>query len=99
MGLVTSVTFIPIQELMADIYEYEGNTYDKDASYFAKYFEMRLNQCQVVHNLHYEMNKIKDVPYQAKIVAEYIRYLGQYVTELNDPVPRHQYLEEIVFDF
>lgn len=84
-----------LQELMADAYEYEGNTYDKDASYFAKYFEMRLNQCHIVHNLHYEMKKIKDVPYQAKMVAEYIRYLSQYVTELNDPVPQLQYLNEI----
>lgn len=84
-----------LQELMAEAYEYEGNSYDKDASYYAKYFEMRLNQCQIIHNLHYEMNKIKDVPQQAEMVAEYIRCLCQYVTELNDPVPQMQYLEEI----
>lgn len=84
-----------LQALMEDAYEYEGNAYDKDASYFAKYFEMRLNQCHVLHNLHYEMQKIKQVPHQAAMVAEYIRCLRRYVTELNDPVPQLQYLEEI----
>ena len=79
-----------------EAYEYEGNTYDEDASYYAQYFAMRLNQCHVLHNLHYEMQKIKNVPDQAKVVVEYIRYLNQYVTELNDPVPQLQFLEEIV---
>ena len=84
-----------LQELMADAYEYEGNTYDQDASYYARYFAMRLDQCHILHNLHYEMQKIKNVPDQAKVVVEYIRYLNQYVTELNDPIPQLKFLEEI----
>ena len=35
------------------------------------------------------------IPAQAKVVVEYIRYLNQYVTELNDPIPQLKFLEEI----
>ena len=74
-----------LQNHMEEAYEYEGNTYSEDAAYYARYFEMRLNQCRILHNLQNEMQKIKAMPLQAEIVAEYIRYMNQHVTELNEP--------------
>ena len=74
-----------LQQHMEEAYEYEGNTYSEDAAYYARYFEMRLNQCRILHNLQNEMQKIKAMPLQAAIVVEYIRYMNQYVTELNEP--------------
>ena len=41
------------------------------------------------------MQKIRNMPVQAEIVAEYIEYLSQYVTELNEPAPQLQQLAEI----
>lgn len=84
-----------LQRFMEDAYEYEGNTYDEDSTYYARYFEMRLNQCRILHNLQHEMQKIKRMPVQAQVVAEYVRYLSQYVTELNVPDPQLRHLEEI----
>ncbi|MDE7245320.1 MAG: hypothetical protein K2O18_15295 [Oscillospiraceae bacterium] len=81
--------------LMEDAYEYEGNTYREDAAYYARYFEMRLSQCRVLHNLQYEIQKIKKIPSQAAVVADYIRYMNQYVTELNEPTQQLQYLQDI----
>lgn len=84
-----------LQRSMEEAYEYEGNTYGEDAAYYARYFKMRLNQCRILRNLQKEMQKIKNMPRQAEIVAEYIRYLNQYVTELNEPDLQLQHLEEI----
>ena len=84
-----------LQRCMEEAYEYEGNTYSEDAAYYARYFEMRLNQCRILHNLQNEMQKIRNMPVQAEIVAEYIEYLSQYVTELNEPAPQLQQLAEI----
>lgn len=84
-----------LQKCMEEAYEYEENTNGADSAYYARYFEMRLNQCRILHNLQSEMQKIKDMPIQAEVVAEYIRYLSQYVTELNEPTIQLQYLEDI----
>ena len=84
-----------LQRCMEEAYEYEGNTYGEDAAYYARYFEMRLTQCHILHNLQNEMQKIRNMPVQAEIVAEYIEYLSQYVTELNEPAPQLQQLADI----
>ena len=84
-----------LQRCMEEAYEYEGNTYGEDAAYYARYFEMRLNQCRILHNLQNEMQKIRSMPVQAEIVAEYIEYLSEYVTELNEPAPQLQQLSDI----
>lgn len=84
-----------LQECMEDAYEYEGNTYSEGAAYYARYFEMRLNQCRILNNLQNEMRKIKTMPRQAEVVAEYIRYMNQYVAELNEPELQMERLDEI----
>lgn len=85
-----------LQKSMEAAYEYEGNTYEENAAYYARYFEMRLNQCRILHNLQRQMQKIKDMPIQAKVVSEYICYMGRYVTELNKPALQLQRLDEIL---
>ena len=84
-----------LQKCMEEAYEYEENTYGEDSAYYARYFEMRLNQCRILHNLQNEMQKIKNMPVQAEVVADYIRYLSQYVIEMNEPAMQLQHLEEI----
>lgn len=84
-----------LQSAMEEAYEYEGNTDGEDAAYYARYFEMRLNQCHILRNLQAEMQKIKNMPVQAEVVAEYVSYLSQYVTELNEPTLQIKRLEEI----
>lgn len=84
-----------LQELFTDACEYEGNTFEENASYFSRYFEMRLNQCHILHNLHYEMRKIRTMPVQADIIRDYILYMKRYVKELNEPTLQLNYLENI----
>lgn len=84
-----------MRRAIREAFEYEGNTYGEDAAYYARYFAMRLDQCRILHNLQREVQKIKNMPVQAQVVADYIRYMSQYVKELNEPALQLQRLEEI----
>lgn len=77
---------------------YYNNTFQPHTSYYGRYFEMREKQCEALHNLHYEMEKIKQVPRQAAVIAEYIHYLSRHVTEMNDPENQLKRLEQLSND-
>ncbi len=73
-----------IQDCIKEAYEYQNNTFYSHP-YYISYFVMRKNQCQILHNLHYEMKKMRTMPKNAKIVAEYLLYLADNITEFNNP--------------
>lgn len=76
-------------------YEYQENTFYSHSKYYINYFELRLNQCMVLHNLHSEMRKIRKIPEQAKVISQYILYLTAYVTEMNIPTEQIRNLDAI----
>jgi len=84
-----------IQHFIEQAYEYQGNTIKKHSAYYVEYFEMRLKQCGALHNLHSEMRKIRNMPKQAHVVADYILQLKPKIRELNNPVPQIEQLEEM----
>lgn len=84
-----------LHEFVKDAYEYQDNTFQSHPGYYIDYFEMRAQQCSVLHNLHYEMRKIRTMPVQAAVIAEYILYLVDYVIEINIPQPQMERLQEI----
>lgn len=75
--------------------EYEGNKLEGDAGYFLRYFEMRRNQLMVIRNLHGELRRMKEMPVQAQVIATYIAYMSEYVTELNVPTKQLEYMDEL----
>ena len=79
-------------------YEYQNNTFQSHPSYYIHYFEMRTKQCNVLHNLHYQMKRIRSLSKQAQIVGKYIIYLKDYVEERNDPVKQIHKLEQLFED-
>ena len=85
-----------LKNLIVDAYEYEGNTFKTHTGYYMSYFEMRLEQCNVLHDLHYELQKIRSHTVQAEQVAEYMLYLVNYVREMNIPEEQIKYLELVV---
>ena len=87
-----------LKNLVVDAYEYEGNTFRTHTGYYMSYFEMRLEQCNVLHDLHYELKKIRSHTIQAEQVAEYMLYLVDYVHEMNSPEEQIKYLEVMVED-
>lgn len=92
----TSQLEADLQKFILQAYEYQGNSLRKNNTYYTAYFEMRLNQCALLRSLHGEMQRIRSVPPQAAVVAEYIRYLSQHVLELNDPAPQLEALQTLL---
>lgn len=89
---------VQLEEFVRDAYEYQDNTFQSHPGYYIDYFEMRMKQLGVLHNLHYEMKKIRMIPKQAEIIAQYILYLADYVIEINIPTQQMERLEQIFED-
>lgn len=66
-------------------HEHQNNTFVSHPEYYINYFRMRKQQCGILHNLHSEMRRLRNIPEQANTVAEYIQGMTEYVTEMNDP--------------
>jgi len=77
-------------------YEYQNNTFHTHTGYYTDYFEMRMKQCGALHNLHAEMRRMREMPKQAHIVAEFIHEITKHVTEMNDPKKQMDELEQLV---
>ncbi len=75
--------------------EYEGNSFENDAMYYVRYFEMRRSQCVILVNLHEELTKIKYIPKQSAVIIEYIHYLRAFVTEMNIPDQQIEFLNKV----
>ncbi|MDO4325056.1 MAG: aromatic acid exporter family protein [bacterium] len=83
-----------LEESLERACEYQGNTFVSHPEYYIQYIEMRMKQCGVLHNLHYEIKKIRTMPEQAKPMAAYIVYMSDYVKEMNIPAEQLQRLEQ-----
>lgn len=87
-----------LKQFIAEAHEYQDNTFCSHPGYYIDYFEMRMRQCNTLHNLHYEVKKIRNMPAQAKIVADYVLYMMDYVVEKNTPDPQLARLQQIFDD-
>ena len=87
-----------IQNFLKDAEEYQANNFQSHPEYYIDYFEMRYEQCCILNNLHYEMKKIRSLPKQAELVAEYLLYLTDYVVEINAPDQQIERLKAIFAD-
>ena len=85
-----------LKKHIADACEYEGNTFHAHTVYYMDYFEMRLEQCNVLHDLHYEMRKIRSRSVQAEMIADYMLYLADHIIETNSPTEQIERLENMV---
>lgn len=78
--------------------EYQNNNFAACHAYYADYFEMRLEQCRILNSLHYEMKKIRNVPKQAEVVADYICYMAECLSEKNVPKEEMERLYQMLED-
>lgn len=87
-----------LREFMEEAVEYQNNNFAAHHDYYLYYFEMRLGQCHMLDSLHAEMKKIRTVPKQAEVVADYMDYLAEYVLEKNVPDAQMERLQGIFED-
>ena len=85
-----------LEEYLELAHEYHHNTFQSHQDYYIAYFEMRMKQCGELRNLHSEMRRMREMPKQAHIVADFILHITQYVTEMNDPQKQIGELEQLV---
>lgn len=79
-------------------FQYQQNRLPEVDDYYVKYFEMRTQQCGILHNLHYELKKIRTSHAESEIVAEYFDYIKEYLDESNHPVEQLACLSDLVND-
>lgn len=87
-----------LEKYISNAYDYQNNTFYSHPQYYIEYFEMRSRQTNILHNLHYEMKKIRHMPKQAAVVAEYILYMMDYVVEMNVPTEQMERLDQLFRD-
>ncbi len=87
-----------LQEYVNSAYEYQDNTFHSHPEYYISYFEMRLEQFKILHRLHQEIKRVRSIPRQAAVVADYLDYLSDFVVEVNAPDNQIQYLERLLDD-
>lgn len=75
---------------------YQNNTFQTYADYYTHYFEMRAKQCSILYSLHHEIRRVRKLPMQAKMVGEYMAYLRQHVSEMNDPSQQQRRLRQLL---
>lgn len=87
-----------LREFMEEAREYRSNNFAPHHDYYVDYFEMRLNQCHMLDSLHAEMKNMRTMPKQAKVIADYMNYLSDYVIEKNVPSEQIKRLQKIFAD-
>ena len=84
-----------VQGFIQNAYEYQDNTFQSHPGYYIDYFEMRMKQCNVIHNLHYEMKKIRHMPDEAMIISSYVFDMLVCVKEHTVPTAQLDELHEL----
>lgn len=85
-----------LEEYIELAFEYQNNTFDSHQSYYIDYFEMRLQQCGALDNLHSEMKRMRDMPRQAHIVTDFILKIAIHVAEVDNPKELMDELQRLV---
>ena len=57
-----------------------------------------MNQCKLLESLYYEMKNIRTMPRQAKITAEYLRYMAEQLSEKNTAESEMKNLLQVIED-
>lgn len=84
-----------MSEFKHEALEYQDNTFSFHPDYYIQYFEMRKEQCIILKNLHDNLKKLRTLPKQARLIAEYMLYLKDYVVERNIPEQQMEMLQLI----
>ncbi len=65
-----------LKEFIQDAIEYNGNSFSDHPTYYVDYFEMRLLQIDMLRSLHYEMRRMRSMPEEADVVADYLDFMN-----------------------
>ena len=85
-----------IKGFIEEACQYRDNSIGKRPRHYIGYFEMRLQKISMLHSLHYEMKRMRSMPVQGKIVADFILYMKERVNAVHTLEEQIVRLEGIV---
>lgn len=85
-----------LEDYLQVAFQYQENLLSGDNSYYVKYFEMRIQQCAVLHNLHYEIKKIRKMDMDAQLMVEFFDFARGHLTDFEEPTNQLQKLEGLI---
>ena len=85
-----------IKDFIQEACEYNDNSFSSNPQYYVDYFEMRLLQVDVLHSLHYEMKRMRVMPVQAEIVADFMDFMTECIGKMNALDLQMERLEEVL---
>lgn len=77
-------------------FQYQQNRLPARDDYYTDYFEMRLQQTGVLHNLHYEMKKIRHFHEDAMIIASFLDEIVDHISDMHTPDHQLHKLDQLV---
>lgn len=77
-------------------FQYQQNRRPQRDNYYVDYFEMRLQQSSVLHNLHYEMKKIRVFQSDSQIVAAFLDSMIAHLPEMHAPQEQLSGLNDLI---
>lgn len=77
-------------------FQYQQNRLPLMDNYYVDYFEMRLQQCSVLHNLHYEMKKIRVFQSDSQVVARFLDDIMDHLPEMDAPESQLAKLDQLI---
>lgn len=77
-------------------FDYQQNRRPLTDDFYVDYFEMRLQQCSVLHNLHYEIKKIRVFQSDSQIIADFLGEINEHLPVVAAPKAQLHHLDDLV---
>ncbi len=85
-----------VKEFIEEACKYRDNAMNRRPEHYIDYFEMRLQQIGMLRSWHYEMKRMRSMPVQAKVIADFIVYMQERVNAVHTLEEQIGRLEEIL---
>lgn len=85
-------------ELTKCAVEYQQNRLPIQDDYYVNYFEMRILQCGILHNLHYELKKIRESQQDVQMILVIINELKKHIRERSFSKEQIDQLSEMIVE-
>ncbi|MBQ8822724.1 MAG: hypothetical protein IJZ82_08790 [Lachnospiraceae bacterium] len=85
-----------LKEFIQDAIEYNNNSFSDHPTYYVDYFEMRLLQVDMLRSLHEEMQRMRSMPVQADVVADYLDFMNACLGKMDSLEMQIEKLHEIL---
>ncbi|BCA84889.1 membrane protein [Enterococcus saigonensis] len=77
-------------------FAYQQNRLPVTDDFYLDYFEMRAQQCGVLHNLHYEIKKLRQIKSDSAVIVTFLNEIAAHFGEMSQPIEQLQMMDQLV---